>query len=136
MWATAHEAVLSRLQSQFGPDPDSPFPNYAAPRQAPAQKPIGVTLRGKGRGDAVTIRARDLLPLLHLPVRLAGNHARRRWNHLDPTGESARGSLSDPYSCSRLGESSAQVPFELLYSFQNCFNFMRPCPREVLLPVP
>lgn len=67
-------------------------------------------------------------------VSLAGNHAQRRSNHLDPTGESARGSLSDPspQPVGRVVRSgSLQAPLFPSIPSNSCGH----APREVLLPV-
>lgn len=140
MWVTAHEAVLSRVSSARTPRLPA-FPQLRYAPRPPAQKPIGVTSspfrkpagstgkrRGDRGGDAVTIRARDLPPLFHLPVRLARGKSRAatlespRSNRGISTGQPLRPIPTAGWASRPLRfPSSSSVPF-------NSFKFMRSCP--------
>jgi hypothetical protein len=90
--------------------PDSPFPQLRYAPRPPAQKPMASRRRlsenqrgplereEETEGATPSRFALAICPPFSTSpsVSLAGNHAQRRSNHLDPTRESARGSLSDP----------------------------------------
>lgn len=131
MWVTAHEAVLSRVSSARTPRLPA-FPQLRYAPRPPAQKPIGVTSspfrkpagstgkrRGDRGGDAVTIRARDLLPPFPPPRPSRSREITRSDARITSIQQgNQHGAASPTHPHSRLGESSAQVPFKLLCSLQ------------------
>ena len=109
--------------------PDSPFPQLRyAPTPACAKAnwrhvlafpPAGSTgkRRGNRGGDAVTIRARDLLPFSTSPsVSREITRSDARITSIQQGNQ--HGAASPTHSHSRLGDSSAQVSFKLLCFLQ------------------